>query len=66
MLIIKQIVLTGLLLVSSNLALPIVATAKDLLLPTIAISDRVYDVPGQDPKYPLKTKISPEVQQTHF
>ena len=43
--------------------MPIVATAKDLPLPTVAISDRVYDVPGQDPKYPLKTKISPEAQQ---
>ena len=58
---INQIVLTGLLLVSSNLALSIVATAMPL--PTISISDRVDNVRGQDPKYPLKTRISPDVEQ---
>jgi hypothetical protein len=61
---IKQIVLTGLLLVSGNLALSIeLATANNPPLPTIAISARTYDVKGQDPKYPLKTRISPELAQ---
>ena len=61
---IQQIVWTGLLLVSSNLSLSIEpSTANTPPLPTISISDRVYDVSGQDPKYPLKTRISPDVER---
>jgi hypothetical protein len=60
---INQIVLTGLLLVSGNLALSIeLATANNPPLPTIAISE-AYNVRDRDPKYPLKTSISPDVEQ---
>ncbi len=62
---IKHIVLTGLLLIGGNLLLSteLVATAIDPPFPTIATSDRLYNVKGQDPKYPLKTRISPDVEQ---
>jgi Sel1 repeat len=61
---IQQLVWTGLLLVSNNLVLSIEpSTANTPPLPTSAISDRVYDVKGQDPKYPLKTRVSPDVEQ---
>jgi hypothetical protein len=54
-------ILTGLLLVSSSLALQIVVTTKDISLLKISISDRLYDVRDRDRKYPLETRSSPIV-----
>jgi TPR repeat protein len=61
---IQQFILAGSILVSSNITAPIDRSiAQTEPLPTIAISDRSYGVQNQDPKYPLKTKISKDTER---
>ena len=61
---IRQLILAGLISISSNFIRSIdMAIAQSMPLPTIAIPDRLYDVQNQDPKYPLKTRISRDIEK---
>jgi TPR repeat protein len=58
----QQLLLTGLILASGaqyEKISPLVSDRTTDTQPSIVIGDRLYEVSHQDPKYPLKTKISP-------
>jgi uncharacterized protein len=56
----KQLILAGLILVSSN-ALGSIAQSETL--PTIVIPARSSNLQTQDPKYPLQTRIDRDIEQ---
>ena len=55
---IEKLMLTGLILVTSQ-----VAISQGETLPTIAIPDRSQALQTQDPKYPLQTRIDRALEQ---
>jgi tetratricopeptide (TPR) repeat protein len=60
---IKQLILITLILVSGNSALPIDLTVVQAeTLPAVTIPDRLESVRNQDPSYPLKTRISKDIE----
>jgi hypothetical protein len=59
----QQLLLTGLILTTGaqyEEIPPLVSDRSTNTQPSITIGDRLYEVPHQDRKYPLKTRISPD------
>jgi TPR repeat protein len=60
----QRLILLGLMIVTSRATIFVDRSIAQVEpLPTITISDRLYDVKNQDPKYPLKTRISKDTER---